>query len=39
MPRFDVDALRAEFPALAREQGGRPVVFLDGPAGHRSRSG
>ena len=33
MPYFDVDALRAEFPALAREQGGRPVVFLDGPGG------
>jgi cysteine desulfurase family protein (TIGR01976 family) len=33
MPAFDVDALRAEFPALAREQAGRPVVFLDGPGG------
>ena len=33
MPTFDVDALRAEFPALAREQAGRPVVFLDGPGG------
>ncbi len=33
MPSFDVDALRAEFPALAREQDGRPVVFLDGPGG------
>ena len=32
-PSFDVDALRAEFPALAREQDGRPVVFLDGPGG------
>ncbi len=32
-PAFDVDALRAEFPALAREQDGRPVVFLDGPGG------
>ncbi|HEV8281788.1 MAG TPA: cysteine desulfurase-like protein [Candidatus Limnocylindrales bacterium] len=30
---FDVDALRAEFPALRREQNGRPVVFLDGPGG------
>jgi cysteine desulfurase family protein (TIGR01976 family) len=30
---FDVDALRAEFPALAREHDGRPVVFLDGPGG------
>ncbi|MFL5719823.1 MAG: aminotransferase class V-fold PLP-dependent enzyme, partial [Chloroflexota bacterium] len=33
MPRFDVDALRAEFPALAREEHGRPVAFLDGPGG------
>ncbi len=33
MPAFDVDALRGEFPALAREQDGRPVVFLDGPGG------
>jgi cysteine desulfurase family protein (TIGR01976 family) len=33
MPAFDVDTLRAEFPALAREQDGRPVVFLDGPGG------
>ena len=30
---FDVDALRGEFPALGREQDGRPVVFLDGPGG------
>jgi cysteine desulfurase family protein (TIGR01976 family) len=33
MPRFDVEALRSEFPALAREQDSRPVVFLDGPGG------
>lgn len=33
MPEFDVDALRDEFPALAREQDGRPVAFLDGPGG------
>jgi cysteine desulfurase family protein (TIGR01976 family) len=30
---FDVDALRAEFPALAQELDGRPVAFLDGPGG------
>jgi len=30
---FDVEALRAEFPALRRTQNGRPVVFLDGPGG------
>ena len=33
MPSFDIDALRGEFPALAREQDGRPVAFLDGPGG------
>ena len=33
MPAFDVDALRGEFPALAREENGRPVAFLDGPGG------
>ncbi len=33
MPAFDADALRSEFPALARQQDGRPVVFLDGPGG------
>jgi cysteine desulfurase family protein (TIGR01976 family) len=32
-PAFDVAALRREFPALAREQDGRPVAFLDGPGG------
>jgi cysteine desulfurase family protein (TIGR01976 family) len=33
MPTFDVDALRAEFPALARQHDGKPAVFLDGPGG------
>jgi cysteine desulfurase family protein (TIGR01976 family) len=33
MTRFDPLALRPGFPALAREQDGRPVVFLDGPGG------
>ena len=33
MPLLDVDALRAEFPALARQQDGRTVAFLDGPGG------
>jgi cysteine desulfurase family protein (TIGR01976 family) len=33
MPAFDADALRSEFPALARERDGRPVAFLDGPGG------
>ena len=32
--RFDVEALRAEFPALRRlGPDGRPVAFLDGPGG------
>jgi cysteine desulfurase family protein (TIGR01976 family) len=33
MPRFDVEALRGEFPALRRMHDGRPVAFLDGPGG------
>ncbi len=33
MARFDPVALRPEFPALARERDGRPVVYLDGPGG------
>ena len=33
MPEFDVDALRARFPALAIEQDGRPVALFDGPGG------
>lgn len=33
LPRFDVDALRTEFPALARGRDGRPDAFLDGPGG------
>lgn len=33
MPAFDVDAIRAQFPALRRQQGGMPVVYLDGPGG------
>ncbi len=32
-PAFDVEALRVEFPALARQQDGRTVAFLDGPGG------
>ena len=34
MTTFDVEALRAEFPSLARlGPDGRPAVFLDGPGG------
>ena len=33
-PVFDVEALRAEFPALSRQgTDGRPSAFLDGPGG------
>lgn len=32
-PPFDVDALRAQFPALRRQQNGQPVAFFDGPGG------
>lgn len=30
---LDVAAVRARFPALAREHAGRPYVYLDGPGG------
>ena len=33
MSPFDVSAVRARFPALTREQDGRPVVFADAPGG------
>jgi cysteine desulfurase family protein (TIGR01976 family) len=33
MRAFDVAAARAQFPALRREQDGRPVIYLDGPGG------
>jgi cysteine desulfurase family protein (TIGR01976 family) len=33
LPAFDVDALRARFPALAIEHGGRPIALFDGPGG------
>jgi cysteine desulfurase family protein (TIGR01976 family) len=33
MPEFDVQAVRARFPALAIEQDGRPVALFDGPGG------
>lgn len=33
MTAFDVEALRARFPALAIEQDGRPVALFDGPGG------
>lgn len=33
MTTFDVDAVRAQFPALALEHEGRPMVFFDGPGG------
>jgi cysteine desulfurase family protein (TIGR01976 family) len=30
---LDVSAIRAQFPALAREVAGQPAVYLDGPGG------
>ncbi len=33
MPPFDVNALRARFPALALEHEGQPMAFFDGPGG------
>ena len=33
MPTFDVDAIRARFPALSLEHDGRPMAFFDGPGG------
>ena len=33
MTTFDVEALRRRFPALAIEDGGRPVALFDGPGG------
>lgn len=33
MSTIDVSRVRAQFPALAQQVDGRPVVFLDGPGG------
>jgi cysteine desulfurase family protein (TIGR01976 family) len=33
MTTFDVDAIRARFPALSLTHDGRPFVFFDGPGG------
>jgi cysteine desulfurase family protein (TIGR01976 family) len=33
MPTFDVEAIRARFPALSLEHDGRPMAFFDGPGG------
>src|SRR5512133_3614108 len=33
MPAFDVDAIRARFPALAQTFDGQPMAFFDGPGG------
>jgi len=33
MSTFDVDAIRARFPALAQHHGGQPMAFFDGPGG------
>lgn len=34
--RFPLDWCRSQFPALAREVGGRPVVYFDGPGGSQT---
>jgi cysteine desulfurase family protein (TIGR01976 family) len=33
MTSFDIDAVRARFPALSVDQGGGPMAFFDGPGG------
>lgn len=33
MPIATIDAIRAQFPALERQQNGRPVAYFDGPGG------
>lgn len=33
MPSIDLSPLRAEFPALALQDAGRPAVYFDGPGG------
>ena len=33
MSTFDVERLRAQFPALSLTHGGRPMAFFDGPGG------
>ncbi|HEX7949523.1 MAG TPA: cysteine desulfurase-like protein [Candidatus Limnocylindrales bacterium] len=33
MTTFDIDAVRARFPALSVDHGGRPMAFFDGPGG------
>ncbi len=30
---FDVEAVRAQFPALSRLHDGKPVAYFDGPGG------
>lgn len=30
---FSVDSVRSQFPSLARRQNGKPIIYLDGPAG------
>src|SRR5689334_2159164 len=33
MPALDLSRIRRQFPALAKQVGGEPAVFFDGPAG------
>jgi cysteine desulfurase family protein (TIGR01976 family) len=39
MPTIDLAWVRAQFPALAQEVGGRPAVFFDGPGGTQVTQG
>lgn len=33
MPPWNIDEIRAQFPALSRRVDGRPIAYFDGPAG------
>src|SRR4051794_4498946 len=35
-PGLDVAEVRSRFPALSRQDAGRPVVYLDGPGGSQT---
>jgi cysteine desulfurase/selenocysteine lyase len=37
-PVYDVERIRADFPILAQQHRGNPLVFLDSGASRRSRA-
>lgn len=39
MMQLDIDAIRSQFPALARIEGATPVAYLDGPGGTQTPLG